>query len=87
MVQIIRQGIYLFAFGGISVSAVVLCAWGVLDPVGVEVLFHELASAGADAQFGEAIVVRAADRTRLGRFVNGIMNTAELLADSLCQHI
>lgn len=42
MVRIIQQGIYVFAFG-VNGLGVVLCAWGLLNPVG-GALFHELAS-------------------------------------------
>src|SRR5260370_35781639 len=42
MVRIIQQGIYVFAFG-VNGLGVVLCAWGLLNPVG-GALFHEFAS-------------------------------------------
>jgi Cu+-exporting ATPase len=81
MVRIIQQGIYLFAFG-LNGLGVVLCAWDVLNPVG-GALFHELASLAVMLNSLRLLWFERWDRTALGRFASGVLNGAEMLADSL----
>lgn len=81
MVRIIQQGIYVFAFG-VNGLGVVLCAWGVLNPVG-GALFHELASLAVMVNSLRLLWFERWDQTALGRFAGGVLNGAEWLADSL----
>ena len=81
MVRIIQQGINVFAFG-VNGLGVVLCAWGVLNPVG-GALFHELASLAVMLNSLRLLWFERWDQTALGRFAGGILNVAEWLSDSL----
>ncbi|HEY3968687.1 MAG TPA: cation-translocating P-type ATPase family protein [Planctomycetaceae bacterium] len=81
MVRIIQQGIYVFAFG-VNGLGVVLCAWGLLNPVGGAV-FHELASLAVMLNSLRLLWFERWDQIALGRFLGGCLNGAEWLADNL----
>jgi Cu+-exporting ATPase len=81
MVRIIQQGIYLFAFG-MNGLGVILCAWGILDPVG-GALFHEFASLAVMLNSLRLLWFERWDRTNFGRSTLSIVNGAEWVADHL----
>jgi Cu+-exporting ATPase len=79
MVRIIKQGIYLFAFG-VNGLGVLLCAWGVLNPVG-GALFHEFASLAVMLNALRLLWFERWGTTGLGRAAAHIGDAAERLAD------
>ncbi|MBS0264822.1 MAG: cation-translocating P-type ATPase family protein [Planctomycetes bacterium] len=81
LVQVIQQGIYLFAFG-LNGLGVVLCAWGILNPVG-GALFHEFASLAVMINSLRLLWFERWDRTALGRAATACLETLEQLADRL----
>ncbi|MGE5194685.1 MAG: cation-translocating P-type ATPase family protein, partial [Deltaproteobacteria bacterium] len=81
MVRIIRQGIYVFAFG-VNGLGVVLCAWGILNPVG-GALFHEFASLAVMLNALRLLWYGRWDRTGLGRAASRAAEMAEWVADRL----
>jgi Cu+-exporting ATPase len=81
MVRVIQQGIYLFAFG-VNGLGVVLCAWGVLNPVG-GALFHEFASLAVMLNSLRLLWFERWDATSLGRRGAAFGQAAEWLADRL----
>jgi Cu+-exporting ATPase len=81
MVRVIRQGIYLFAFG-VNGLGVVLCAWGLLDPVG-GAIFHELASLAVMLNSLRLLWFERWDHTALGKLASDVLNATECLAESL----
>ena len=81
MVRIIRQGIYVFAFG-VNGLGVVLCAWGLLSPVG-GALFHEFASLAVMLNALRLLWYGRWEQTRPGRAIARAAEGAEWLADRL----
>jgi Cu+-exporting ATPase len=81
MVRIIRQGIYVFAFG-VNGLGVVLCAWGLLSPVG-GALFHEFASLAVMLNALRLLWYGRWEQTRPGRALSRAAEGAEWLADRL----
>ena len=81
MVRIIRQGIYVFAFG-VNGLGVLLCAWGVLSPVG-GALFHEFASLAVMLNALRLLWYGRWNHTGAGRAALGVLARAEWLADRL----
>ncbi|MBI3862724.1 MAG: heavy metal translocating P-type ATPase [Planctomycetia bacterium] len=81
MVRIIQQGIYVFAFG-VNGVGVVLCAWGLLSPVG-GALFHELASLAVMLNSLRLLWFERWGQTATGRATSGVLKTVEWLADRL----
>lgn len=81
MVRVIQQGIFLFAFG-VNGLGIVLCAWGLLNPVG-GALFHELASLAVMLNSLRLLWFERWEQTAWGRSVAGTLNGAEWLADKL----
>ena len=81
MVRIIQQSIYVFAFG-VNGIGVVLCAWGLLNPVG-GALFHELASLAVMLNSLRLLWFERWDSTSLGRAGYGAARAAEWLAERL----
>src|SRR5262249_37585989 len=81
MLRIIQQGIYVFAFG-VNGLGVLLCAWGVLNPVG-GALFHEVASLAVMLNALRLLWHGRWDRTPPGRAAARAEEAAEWLADRL----
>lgn len=81
MVRVIQQGIFAFAFG-VNGLGVVLCAWGVLNPVG-GALFHEFASLAVMLNSLRLLWFERWDTTRLGRRGASLASAAEWLANQL----
>lgn len=81
LVRIIRQGIFVFAFG-LNGLGVLMCAWGVLDPVGGAV-FHEFASLAVMINALRLLWFERWQSTRLGRGLTGFAETVEWAADAL----
>src|SRR5258708_21453338 len=81
MVRVIQQGIYAFAFG-VNGLGIVLCAWGLLNPVG-GALFHEFASLAVMLNSLRLVWFGRWDSTRLGRRGAAVAQAAEWLADRL----
>ena len=81
LVQVIRQGIYLFAFGMNGVG-VLLSAWGVLNPVG-SALFHEFASLAVMLSALRLLWFERWETTRFGRFSSSCARCADLVASVL----
>jgi Cu+-exporting ATPase len=81
MVRIIRQGIYVFAFG-VNGLGVVLCAWGLLSPVG-GALFHEFASLAVMLNALRLLWHGRWEQTRPGRVLTRAAEGAEWIADRL----
>jgi len=81
MVSVIQQGIFLFAFG-VNGLGVVLCAWGLLNPVG-GALFHEMASLAVMLNSLRLLWFERWDSTSLGRRSASFAHAAEWLADRL----
>lgn len=82
MVRIIQQGIYIFAFG-VNGLGVVLCAWGVLDPVG-GALFHEFASLAVMLNSLRLLWFERSDTTFPGYALSQAAVIADRLANWLC---
>lgn len=80
-VRVIKQGIYLFAFGMNGVG-VVLCAWGILSPVG-GAIFHEFASLAVMLNALRLLWFERWDDTRLGRFGTNVVHFSEWAAEAL----
>ena len=81
LVRVIQQGIYLFAFG-MNGLGIVLCAWGVLSPVG-GALLHEAGSLAVMLNALRLLWFEQGDRTALGRLTAALLNQAERLAELL----
>jgi Cu+-exporting ATPase len=81
MVRVIQQGIFAFAFG-VNGLGVVLCAWGLLNPVG-GALFHEFASLAVMLNSLRLLWFERWDSTSFGRRGAAIAHAAEWLADCL----
>lgn len=81
MVRVIQQGIFAFAFG-VNGLGIVLCAWGLLDPVG-GALFHEFASLAVMLNSLRLLWFERWDTTTLGRSVDAIVHAADGLVDLL----
>jgi Cu+-exporting ATPase len=81
LVQVIRQGIYLFAFG-MNGLGIILSACGVLSPVG-GALFHECASLAVMLSALRLLWFERWETTWLGRFGGRCGACAEQLANSL----
>jgi Cu+-exporting ATPase len=81
MVRVIQQGIFAFAFG-VNGLGVVLCAWGLLNPVG-GALFHEFASLAVMLNSLRLLWFERWDTTSLGRQTASLAHAAEWLADRL----
>jgi Cu+-exporting ATPase len=81
MVRIIRQGIYVFAFG-VNGLGVALCAWGVLNPVG-GALFHEFASLAVMLNALRLLWYGRWTHTGAGKAALSALAGAEWLADRL----
>src|SRR5579862_7282624 len=81
MVRVIQQGIFLFAFG-VNGLGVVLCSWGLLNPVG-GALFHEMASLAVMLNSLRLLWFERWDTTSLGRRAASIVQAAEWLTDRL----
>ncbi len=80
-VRIIQQGIYVFAFG-VNGVGVVLCAWGILNPVG-GALFHEAASLAVMLNSLRLLWFERWDATGLGRAVSRVAGAADWLIERL----
>ncbi len=81
LVKIISQSIYLFAFG-MNGLGVILCAWGVLSPVG-GAIFHEFASLAVMLNSMRLLWFERWDETRLGQAVDAVGGVAETVATAL----
>jgi len=81
LVNVIRQSIYLFAFG-LNGVGVVLSAWGLLSPVGAAI-FHEAASLAVMLNALRLLWFERWDESRVGRFVTGSLDVAERVANAL----
>ena len=81
MVRVIQQGIFVFAFG-VNGLGIVLCAWGLLNPVG-GALFHEFASLAVMLNSLRLLWFERWDSTNLGRRAASFAVAAEWLADRL----
>jgi Cu+-exporting ATPase len=81
MVRIVQQGIYVFAFG-VNGLGVVLCAWGVLNPVG-GALFHEAASLAVMLNALRLLWFERWDKTSLGRAASHAAGAADWLIERL----
>jgi Cu+-exporting ATPase len=81
MVQVIRQGIFVFAFG-VNGLGIVLCAWGLLNPVG-GALFHEFASLAVMLNSLRLLWFERWDTTRLGQHGAAFAQAAEWLTERL----
>jgi P-type Cu+ transporter len=81
LVRIIRQGIFIFAFG-VNGLGVLLCAWGILNPVGGAV-FHEFASLAVMLNALRLLWFERWQTTRLGRGLTGTAQLLEFLAERL----
>src|SRR5260370_30897033 len=79
MVRVIQQGIYAFAFG-VNGLGIVLCAWGLLNPVG-GALFHEFASLAVMLNSLRLFWFERWDTPRLRRLGASLAHAAESLAD------
>jgi sugar lactone lactonase YvrE len=73
MVRIIQQGIYVFAFG-VNGLGVLLCAWGILNPVG-GALFHEFASLAVMLNSLRLLWFERWDTTSFGRVASRTART------------
>lgn len=65
LVRVISQSIYIFAFG-MNGLGVILCAWGILSPVG-GAIFHEVASLAVMLNSMRLLWFERWDETRVGR--------------------
>jgi Cu+-exporting ATPase len=81
LVQVIRQGIYLFAFG-MNGLGILLSAWGLLSPVG-GAIFHECASLAVMLSALRLLWFERWETTWLGRIGGRCGRCADLLANSL----
>jgi Cu+-exporting ATPase len=81
MVRVIRQGIYLFGFG-VNGLGVVLCAWGLLNPVG-GALFHEAGSLAVMLNALRLVWFERWNATGTGRILTAAAGALERLADQL----
>lgn len=81
LVRVIRQSIYLFAFG-MNALGVILCAWGILSPVG-GAIFHEFSSLAVMLNAMRLLWFERWDNTRLGRFAHIATDSAEWLSEAL----
>lgn len=81
LVRIIRQSIFIFAFG-VNGVGVLLCAWGVLSPVG-GALFHEAASIAVMLNAMRLLWFERWTETRPGRLVQVASQLADWLAETL----
>ncbi len=79
MVRIIRQGIFLFAFG-FNGLGVVLCAWGLLNPVG-GALFHEIGSLAVMLNALRLLWFERWTATRPGQTFSGAADAIERVVD------
>ncbi|QDT47166.1 putative copper-importing P-type ATPase A [Symmachiella dynata] len=81
LVRVISQSIYLFAFG-MNGLGVILCAWGILSPVG-GAIFHEFASLAVMLNSMRLLWFERWDETRLGRSVESLGGFSEVVATAL----
>jgi Cu+-exporting ATPase len=81
LVRVIKQSIYLFAFG-LNGLGVVLSATGILNPV-TAALFHEAASIAVMLNALRLLWFEHWDEHRLGRFAGRTAATIEWLAEAL----
>lgn len=81
LVRIVRQSIYLFAFG-INGIGVVLCAVGLLSPVG-GAIFHEVASIAVMLNAMRLLWFERWTETRPGRWAAAASNLADWLVGAL----
>lgn len=77
LVKVIGQSIYLFAFG-MNGLGVILCAWGLLSPVG-GAIFHEFASLAVMLNSMRLLWFERWDETRLGQYADAIGRYVEWL--------
>lgn len=77
LVKVISQSIYIFAFG-MNGLGVVLCAWGILSPVG-GAIFHEFASLAVMLNSMRLLWFERWDETRLGQTANAAGRFSEWL--------
>jgi Cu+-exporting ATPase len=81
LVRVIRQGIYVFAFG-VNGLGVLLSAWGLLSPVG-SALFHEFASLAVMLSALRLLWFERWETTRFGRFSGACARCADSIALAL----
>jgi len=81
LVRVIRQGIYVFAFG-MNGLGVLLSAWGLLSPVG-GALFHEFASLAVMLSALRLLWFERWETTRFGRVSGACARCADLVARAL----
>jgi len=81
LVRVISQSIYLFAFG-MNGLGVLLCAWGVLSPVGAAI-FHEFASLAVMLNSMRLLWFERWDETRVGKLADSVGQFGEGIANTL----
>ena len=79
-VRVIQQSIVVFAFG-MNALGVILCAWGVLNPVG-GAIFHEFSSVAVMLNALRLLWFEGWNETHLGRLTSGLAGWSEWLAET-----
>jgi Cu+-exporting ATPase len=79
-VRVIKQSIVVFAFG-MNALGVILCAWGVLNPVG-GAIFHEFSSVAVMLNALRLLWFEGWNETNLGRATNRLAAAGEWLSET-----